>query len=263
MSLDSSWPSFTLKLKWAERHLKHFEDELNRFINSHPYKAEQTDVDGNLVWLLKLDSPTPPAELALIGADFVHNVRSALDHVTASLVSPGRRRKTYFPIFWTGVWEEGDQAEDDHTRKARNKWKEIVKGMDPRAVEILKACQPYRGYSPSSGNTHLIRALHEHWNIDKHSQFPYTVSALKNFEVTFQYGNGTSRTVYDSNPLGLGNNATVSRDPEVVAVSIRGTIAIAMRVASPDGFIELPYHYRGILDYVRSVVEKLATYSQE
>lgn len=248
-------PSYILKLNWAQKHLDALKCEIEAFVNTHPYTVTKRREGKKDVWRLTFTSVLP-SDISLIGSDFVHNVRSGLDHLTAALVPSARRDKTSFPIFWTGVWEPPEEGDDEQTLKDRARWETIVKKMRPEAVAILKALQPYRGYTPQSEHTHLLSSLNRLWNTDKHTQFPFVVSGLSHSTITFTLADGTVRTVVDELPGGLGDGAKLTwGGPERVAdVQITGTMEVAIRVAMPDGFIPLVYHFEGILDYARTEV---------
>ena len=194
-------PSYILKLDRAQEHLDVFKSEIQTFVDSHPYTVTKRQEGKKEVWRLHFTSQLP-AHISLVGADFVHNVRSALDHLTAALVPASRRDSTYFPILWTGVWDPIIKGEDKQTSDDRAKWNTIVKKMKPEAVEILKSLQPYDGYTPVSEQTHLLDSLNRLWNTDKHSQLPLLVEALSNCAITWTKSDGSVET-FDRGRIGL------------------------------------------------------------
>ena len=246
-------PSYILKLDRAQEHLHVFKSEIQAFVTSHPYAVAKRREGKEEVWRLRFTSQIP-AHISLVGADFVHNVRSALDHLTAALVPASRRDSTYFPIFWEGVWGPAVEGEKKQVSDDRAKWNTITKKMKPEAVEILKTFQPYAGYTPVSEQTHLLDSLNRLWNTDKHSQLPFLVEALSNCAITWTKADGSIETFYDREPGGLGNDAKLPNPGGGVDVQIEGTVKVAIRVANPDGYIELPHHFDGIMDYARQVV---------
>jgi len=248
-------PSYILKLDRAQEHLEILKGQIETFSDSHPYTVAKRREGKKEVWRLHFTSG-PPTSVLLVGADFIHNVRSGLDHLAVALVPSSRRRKTSFPIFWGGVWEPPQKGEDEQTLKDRARWETIVEKMKPEAVAILKTLQPYRGYTPQSEETHLLYSLNRLWNTDKHTRLPFVVHALSNSTIRFTLNDGTTHTLVDREPGGLGDDAklTWGGGGRVVDVQIKGTAEVAIRVAMPDGFIMLIEHFEGILNYARTEV---------
>jgi hypothetical protein len=252
-------PSYILKLDRAQEHLDVLKREIQTFVESHPYTVTKRREGKKDVWRLNFTPQLPP-HVALVGADFVHNVRSALDHLAAALVPAARRDSTYFPILWERVWDPPVEEENKQAADDRAKWTTIVTKMKPGAVEVLKRLQPYAGYTPVSEYTHLLDSLNRLWNTDKHSRLPFMTEGLGNSTMIWTMADGTTQSVTDNLSGGLGDNAKLIDLRDVVDVKIKGTVVVAIRVAHPDGFIPLPYHFEGILDYARAIVGWLVPY---
>ena len=248
-------PSYLLKLDWAQKHLDHLNAEIEAFSSSHPYTVAKRREGKTEVWRLTF-TPALSTDVSLIGADFVHNVRSALDHLTAALVPASRRDKTYFPIFWEGVWDPPEEGDDAQALIDRSRWETIVKKMKPEAVAVLQGLQPYRGYTPQSEKTHLLSSLNRLWNADKHTRLPYVATGLSHATITFTLADGSAHVMVDEEPGGLGDDAklTWGGSGRVVDVNITGTMEVAVRVAMPDGYISIGEHFQGILNYARNAV---------
>jgi hypothetical protein len=174
--------SWQLKLGRAEQHFADFERALSRYKRSDPYRAELRTVKRRgqpAVWsyVLRVDQPEPElrAELSLQLGDFIHNLRSSLDHLAAALVPSNRRTQSYFPILDRDLWARDAKrryiVRDPETRKT---FERGTRGMDPRAIENIKALQPYRATSRSFVSQHELLIISRLDNADKHSRLiPY------------------------------------------------------------------------------------------
>ena|GEM_PF-2170485 len=147
------------KIEWAAKHFEVLDGEGRTWEESHPYRLwghlnrETLKYVGGLAV-----EPKPPRELSLVLGDYVHNLRSALDHLVWQLVIanrqvPGKRNK--FPIAATKA-EWRDQVENGG-------W---LKGVHPDAVAIIKRLQPCSGKGPPSD--HLLAGLNILDISDKH-----------------------------------------------------------------------------------------------
>jgi len=252
-------PSYFLKLDRAQVHLDVLKGEIEAFADSHPYTVAKRRERKKEIWRLNFTSGLP-TDISLVGADFVHNVRSALDHMTAALVPSARKDKTRFPILWAGVWEPYVEGEDEKTSEGRARWETIVKKMKPEAVAILKEVQPYAGYETADGHVHLLSSLNRLWNTDKHTRLPFIIGGLVGSTVTFTMSDGSVNTYVDTDPRGLSDNAKLTGPTGVVDVKIKGTMEVAVRVALPDGVIPMLHHFQGIMDYATGVIEQLSPY---
>lgn len=150
-----------LKMGRAKKHL----DVLGRAIRcyrSHPEKVnrvssyEDLEAGDFVIKTEALDEDTL-LTFGLIAGDFIHNVRSSLDHLAWSLALKVNRkppRRICFPI------------EKEDSLDAQINITKATHGIPEEAIAIMKSLQPY-----NSGNayksTHLWR-LHALWNLDKH-----------------------------------------------------------------------------------------------
>jgi hypothetical protein len=91
-----------LKLARAAEHLESLNEEVASYLDSRPYEVvQETQPEGNPLLVCKVNS-LPPMRLSVLLGDFLHNLRSALDHLAWQLVlvngsTPGKR--TGFPIY--------------------------------------------------------------------------------------------------------------------------------------------------------------------
>ena len=117
------------------------EFEIHRYTRRHPYRARPRMEGKRKVYRLEY-TRQPDDELAVIAGDFVYNIRSALDHLAASMVPSKNRYSVAFPIFWQGVWENSIEGENEQRVKDRARWVSCTREMPDEAVAILKDCQP-------------------------------------------------------------------------------------------------------------------------
>jgi hypothetical protein len=100
--LDSAY----LKLSRAAEHLKEIEAEARLFVTTNPYVPvpEYNFKTGQHAVVVRVLAE-PPMHLGLLAGDALHNIRSALDHLTYQLAGlPSDRprgKKTQYPIFTT------------------------------------------------------------------------------------------------------------------------------------------------------------------
>ncbi|MGZ4793389.1 MAG: hypothetical protein ACXWBO_16165, partial [Ilumatobacteraceae bacterium] len=106
--------------------------------------------------------------MKVIVGDFIHNVRSALDHQAAALVPIERRGETTFPIMFVGVWESPRPDDDGLMISQRKRRTKAVKGMDPDAVTILKRLQSNPVVHLSGPHISGGVILNRLSNLDKH-----------------------------------------------------------------------------------------------
>lgn len=106
-----------------------------------------------------------PMIVAMIG-DFVHNLRSALDHLVVACSKPKDRKSASFPIEVHDIWERtarGKFIRGDDERRAH--FQRAIKGLGPQTTAIVLGAQPYQSDTPA---THIIGVLSRLENADKH-----------------------------------------------------------------------------------------------
>jgi hypothetical protein len=250
-------PSYLLKMDRAEEHLDVLGGEVRAFSESHPYAVRKRVEDKKDVWRLCFTA-TPNPRIGIIGADFLYNVRSGLDHLAAALVPAANRRSVMFPIFWHGVWEDPVEGESEEKRKARQRWNTVTREMKPGAIAVLKELQPYLGYTDRDPRAHLLSSLNRLSNKDRHSGLPVMAVGLGGSTMAWTMPDGSVGSSKDPEDGGLANDAKLHLPESAMDVQIKGTMVIAVRVAMPDGYITIPHHFQGILNFARSgVVDRL------
>lgn len=136
MTIDERLSLIGIKVERSKKHLCDLEDSRNRFIDSKPYRiGRESNTQTGYNTYRVFDIQAPPVEIGLIAGDVIHNLRSALDHLSYQLVlSNGAvpTKQTAFPVF------------DDET-KYKAGLAGRVKGMAQSAVDAIDATEPYQG----------------------------------------------------------------------------------------------------------------------
>lgn len=148
------------KIRRAETHLDALEVERQAWIDSNPYYVltnRQPNSDTFTFLLHRFDDAFKVESdlFGLIVGDYVHNLRSALDHLVWQLVTVANKRKpknrgeVYFPV-GTSFQHFIGQPPLSHLT-----WEQ---------VSVIEGFQSYRtGDGPAP-----LRDLHALWNTDKH-----------------------------------------------------------------------------------------------
>lgn len=110
--------------------------------------------------------------------DFVHNARSALDHLISALVSSNSLKvRTYheYPLYWGEKAFRSQVSERDPADGPS-----CLEGLRPDQVQIVANHQPYVGRNPHDARRAPLFLLHLAWNVDKHRRIHTSaISAAK------------------------------------------------------------------------------------
>lgn len=144
------------KIERARHHVSDLESRLLAFRALRPYRlySEPEAGTGHHVYKVRAHA-NPPAELAVVAGEIVHQLRSGLDHLAWQLWDKNGRaglpeEQIYFPVY---------ESEPKHLAKRSAK---VLTVFEPAAVSVLDAVQPH-----ASGSD-LLWKLHKLNNIDKH-----------------------------------------------------------------------------------------------
>ena len=167
---DSWW----LKVKRAQHHMVEIKRYARSYANSHPYQVVPVyrQPKGHPdTWFYSLQiTQQPDPMLAVILGDFVHNLRSALDHIVVASVPNRRKKRASMPIFSKGIWEtdvSGNFVINDN--EAREKYRAAIDGLDSRAKTIVGNFQPYH-MGLDDADRHSFAVIGSLENADKHRQ---------------------------------------------------------------------------------------------
>lgn len=164
--LDDPLIAVRLKLHRAEEHLNALHSAIGSYLWRNPYEA-LVKLDGEaheLVVYMRVRE-NPPLSWSPLFGDFVHNLRSALDHLAIALVRSNKPNanisKTAFPF------EKTDPFASNAPPARQEAWKRMVKGMSVKQVAAIKAVQPYNNPLPE-GLLNTLSVLNDLSNADKH-----------------------------------------------------------------------------------------------
>ncbi len=170
MSVHPGWSGVEAKIARARAFKDELDSATTAYFATMPNQIS-TETNGKVVTVRMAEVGTPPAELALMLGDCLHNLRSALDHMAFQLVwiETGTRPTVgvQFPI--------GDTVEAYEVNRNKS-----LKGATAAAVAAVDSLAPYK-----DGNRRLWQ-LHKLDIIDKHRtmlvgtmQSPPTAFTLK------------------------------------------------------------------------------------
>jgi len=248
------------KIKRAYEHLVEFQSTLDAFRQSKPYEVTGKRDPKTRQFIYSIVKADPiPVRLSVISGDVLQNLRSSLDYLACSLVrshSPSAPiDKCGFPIF------DEVPTTKEHERTFARK----VKGMEDKAIDLIKNIKPYKG-----GDDVLWR-LHALNNRDKHRLLLTTATGLRPLNV------GMHMRATRQNMRGHVPDFYVSTGSRVFPLKI-GTV---LYVDSPDAeenknieiTVDVVFNEPGVcvgepvflvlrrsLNEVRRTVEKFATF---
>lgn len=167
---DSWW----LKVKRAQHHMVEIKRYARIYADSHPYEVVpiRPQPKGHPdTWFYSLQiTQQPNPMIAVILGDFVHNLRSALDHIVVASVPAQRRKSASMPIVLKDIWERdagGNFVIDDD--EAREKYRVATEGLDDGAKAIVWRFQPYH-MGLDEADRHSLGIISRLENADKHRQ---------------------------------------------------------------------------------------------
>jgi hypothetical protein len=257
-SVAAETPSFRLKVCRAERHLEELKTEIADYSKIRPYEAIR-DVEADpqaYVYRARLREEPPP-RIALIVGDFMHNLRSSLDHLAVALSVGGKwKRKAYFPVavadYWQRSIETGEYA--DKFAAERERWHRYTGGIAEAPLAIIKALQPYK--SGQDADTHPLRVLHALDNADKHRRLATLTLGLLDATTTIHDPAGGA--LFSQRLPGMvQDGAVVASFPFAdasaeVDVHIHGAAQVAVEIAWEEGgLLKLPDGLQDLVVFVR------------
>lgn len=176
-------PSFLGKLERADKHLEYLKAAIDDYAgidqSDRPYLAAKT-VEGKqkldtfrVQFVRQVANTTVP----FIAADAIYNMRSALEHLMAAMVSAKKRDSVTFPIFWRGVWLPDVPGDNTQRIKDRRRWTTIAGELPDGAIAYLKRLQP-PDEAPHAQTPHALRLLNQLSNNDRHTKLPLFAAGL-------------------------------------------------------------------------------------
>ena len=165
---DSWW----LKVKRAQKHMVDIKREARNYASRHPYKLiriRYPDGERKVGYRMRITEQPDPM-IAVMFGDFVHNLRSALDHIFVASVPRNRRYDASFPIIaFEDIWaKDTDGKFVVNDPKGREDFENAVRGLAPNARALVIRAQPYR--MRDGAETSILGAISRLENADKHRQ---------------------------------------------------------------------------------------------
>lgn len=202
------------KLERARTHLQALYDEVNAYVASEPHEiVPEFDAEAREYWAtFKVKVEPDWLRWGILLGDFIHNLRSALDHLVWQLVllsgnKPGRDNQ--FPISLSGpnYW----CAKKDGSPSTRDR---CLKGVAEEHRTPIDEVQPYRGGYPVAWHAYAVVA----WlsNTDKHQLIHPTWAATEEFDpanltLTSSGGEGFADITWHSGTLKDGTEIVRAR----------------------------------------------------
>jgi len=252
--------SVRLKLSRAENHLYELTCDIGAYLdsNSKTFILNVQPSDPSIVLVEYHVICEPDRRLGVIIGDYVHNIRSALDHLACSLVENNGRKvttRTTFPIL-----DEQPKDKAGNPRPAG-----ISGGVNHKVLPVIEALQPYQRGQDSI--LHPLSVLRELSNADKHRLLHTTATqsignrcALRNFR-----GNVIAATFV---PLAKHETAIGAFQlPQPYSEAIHGTMEVEIEGADfvainePGPWQERPVLL--VLEEIRQFIEQKVIASLE
>jgi hypothetical protein len=253
-SQQSQWAR--MKLARARQHISHLGAAIDMWLADDPYSVELDYGDDHrtLNVTLRVRTPPPVRQWALIVGDCIHNMRSALDATVWRLAHLDGRTATdprglYFPVVTQG--QKWDSAR-----------KKLLQTVPDDYAERIRNTQPFIRVADQT-ETDPLYALHYLSKLDKHREsIVVTVDSLEadhklQFEVESVDGSEDEPEVESWEPElrdGFLLASVKSRNP---ILSTTGSLGIqpAFLIAHPAGEAELMQTLTTMVHYFSALVD--------
>lgn len=153
-------------------------DAIRAYANGEPYaisRIREPKSKGS-VWQYGLTFDPPDPMIVMMLGDFVHNLRSALDHVAVACSAQKYRKAASFPIAAKDPFALDAAGEFvDRDGDARKSYLLAIRGMNFTVRAMVAEVQPY-GRSPESDVFRILSVLD---NADKHREMIAIGSGLR------------------------------------------------------------------------------------
>jgi hypothetical protein len=233
--LDHPLAGCDAKVRRGHENFKLLDDEVGRYLDRHPEPISgvgQFDQETQRMRWLVGPVEQPDLTLAALIGEYIHDLRSALDHLAFELSFRDTggtipTRKIAFPCCWT-------RAQWDDIRVQRDK----LRGINETHRTMIYRTQPcYRRndattnvYSLRRRKRHQLSDLQDFWDHDKHRSLQPIVSAPMQVH-------GHVTEIRDCKPRG-----GLHMDPSLMGEPLKeGTQAywLPVRVTGPDPHVEM------------------------
>jgi hypothetical protein len=240
------------KVEWADHHRGLLHAALKDFRDRKPYfvSEDRRAWDGIEYRVLTATPDPAPDQLGFILADFVQNLRAALDYLVGEMRDDGASRNSAFPLVL-------QRPKGPHGFRKRQCI--ALHGIPDEAVKLIHWMQPYHRPGGGGGVRDALRVIEVLWNISKHRTL-FVVTAVSRPDYV-----GRERTDEEAKSIGfrfpLSDNSSeiwlpVSEPEE----QFDEHFTVHVSLAKPRGFADdwLPWfeHWEidGLVDYLHNVV---------
>jgi hypothetical protein len=273
--------SWWLKVKRAQYHMVEIRRAVRDYSAMNPYEVvriRQKQRYRNR-WRYKLVfTEQPNAMIAVMLGDFVHNLRSALDHAVVACSVPRFQKRASFPIAYKNIWARdasGDYLIRDD--EGRESFARAIEGLTSEARKVILRAQPYMA---GSGGEHadrdIIGVLSRLENADKHRQLIIISNILQAPYLDFIIGGksiqgprqSTKREFLHADTVIINFTSDSDLDESEVQVECRGTAVVSIKVTGIRGNEPL-WDYAladtllGALRYVRGLLRQLEPFVRQ
>lgn len=197
---------------------------------------------------------TVPKNAATIFGDYVHNTRSALDHLVGAVLHANRVKVRSYHSYPFCVSENRFRTYVSNRDPTLEGWS-CLEGFTDDQMEVVAMHQPYIGRDETEARRSPLYLLHLAWNVDKHRRIHARRTSLVKFPI-IDAGPAPWVKVLNVTPL-LGANASL--EPETVfALLTIGLHRDAPSDIQPEVNANLPvtvsFHGQGGLKIPYSIV---------
>lgn len=226
--------SVKLKVSRAEEHLEALRMECSAYLDSKPFEPiRQSQPESDNPWMIWKVNHPPPLRLSVLLGDFLHNLRSSLDHIAWQLVLDNGGtpvKKTSFPI----------------VLKRKGAPPKIAGGISAKAATMVESFQPYNNVAgaPAENPLYVLSTLN---NIDKHREFNIAVlnvSEMLEMHLLTADGEGIYMTLQFPSHVGkdkpITDGAIVGRPPFPANANQKWVIGVQSRLGLQESE-ELPH----------------------
>lgn len=237
------------RVERAKEHLDAIKRELIAYYESEPgsVRGEFDPEAPEGEWHLKIE-PIPPRMHALIG-EFLHDLRSALNHLARQLVLQNRNEPvegSQFPVF----------VRTPRSKKnGKERLPDVPGHVSDEARRIIDAAQPYKW--DERYREHPVWVLDKLWNIDKHRDIlargGYITAHFRGCRQRFSY---TSR--FESATEHAARLTLVPDDPSV-EVDAHATLQVTLSEPELSQDIAL----LGMLEQILEAAEQVVVAAKE
>ena len=125
-------------------------------LNREAPVAQRDQANGDYIWVVQFDEGTLRPLASIVGA-FLHNLRTALDHLVWELSSDAERGRCEFPVFL----KSGPGNDGFHGGGLRK-----IASIPDAAKSIIEELQPF--HAEEHAASHPLWLIHDLDRIDKH-----------------------------------------------------------------------------------------------